>query len=141
MSPSCPYAGIVLPKVLTAYPSIEWVHCRSAGIDFIESEEFIDVCTQRSVATASSSLRVTNAKGQFSSSLAEYALGACTYFAKDFPRLVKQQQKKQWKIFDIQELYVSRATLYEEAISTFSNISFFLFSLQTWKDNGYHWIW
>jgi hypothetical protein len=110
VSPSCPYAAKVLPQVLTAYPSIEWVHCRSAGIDFVESDEFIEVCTQRSIASTSSGtvpLRVTNAKGQFSSSLAEYALGACTYFAKDFPRLVKQQQKKEWKNFDIQELYVS----------------------------------
>ena len=103
VSPSCPYAAKVLPAVLTEYPSIEWVHCRSAGIDFVESDEFIDVCTQRSTTTP---VRVTNAKGQFSSSLAEYALGACTYFAKDFPRLVKQQQMKQWKNFDIQELYV-----------------------------------
>jgi hypothetical protein len=31
MSPSCPNAATVLPKVLAAYPSIEWVHCRSAG--------------------------------------------------------------------------------------------------------------
>jgi phosphoglycerate dehydrogenase-like enzyme len=121
VSPSCPYAAKVLPEILTAYPSIEWVHCRSAGIDFIESDALIDVCVQRSEATtpsasasassaATAPLRVTNAKGQFSSSLAEYALGACTYFAKDFPRLVQQQQNKQWKNFDIQELYVSRRT-------------------------------
>ena len=107
VSPSCPYSAIVLPKVLTAYPSIEWVHCRSAGIDFVESDELIDVCKGRSTSSSTKPLHVTNAKGQFSSSLAEYALGACTYFAKDFPRLVRQQQKKQWENFDIQELYVS----------------------------------
>jgi hypothetical protein len=31
MSPSCPRAATVLPLVLAAFPSIEWVHCRSAG--------------------------------------------------------------------------------------------------------------
>jgi hypothetical protein len=31
ISPSCPNAATVLPKVLAAFPSIEWVHCRSAG--------------------------------------------------------------------------------------------------------------
>jgi hypothetical protein len=31
ISPSCPNAATVLPQVLAAYPSIEWVHCRSAG--------------------------------------------------------------------------------------------------------------
>ena len=73
ISPSCPYSAIVLPKVLTAYPSIEWVHCRSAGIDFVESDELIDVCKERSTSSSTKPLHVTNAKGQFSSSLAEYA--------------------------------------------------------------------
>lgn len=31
LSPSCPHAATVLPLVLAAFPSIEWVHCRSAG--------------------------------------------------------------------------------------------------------------
>jgi hypothetical protein len=31
MSPSCPRAATVLPLVLAAFPSIKWVHCRSAG--------------------------------------------------------------------------------------------------------------
>ena len=106
VSPSCPFAAKVLPQVLSAYPTIQWIHCRSAGIDFVESNELIDICTSRSASstTTTSPLQVTNAKGQFSSSLAEYALGACTYFAKEFPRLVKQQQQKQWNNFDIQEL-------------------------------------
>ena len=104
VSPSCPYAAKVLPQVLSAYPTIQWVHCRSAGIDFVESNELVDICTNRSSNSSIIPLQVTNAKGQFSSSLAEYAPGACTYFAKDFPRLVKQQQKKQWKNFDIEEL-------------------------------------
>lgn len=99
VSPSCPRAAAVLPAVLSAYPSIQWVHCRSAGIDFIESEDFTQLAIQRNLA-------VTNAKGQFSSSLAEYALAACSYFAKDFARLARQQQAKQWKNYDIEELCV-----------------------------------
>lgn len=31
ISPSCPRAVSVLPLVLAAFPSIEWIHCRSAG--------------------------------------------------------------------------------------------------------------
>jgi hypothetical protein len=108
VSPSCPYAATVLPQILKTHPSIQWVHCRSAGIDFVESNELIEICIQRNgtddTKTTDTTLHVTNAKGQFSSSLAEYALGACTYFAKDFPRLVQQQQKKQWINFNIQEL-------------------------------------
>lgn len=97
VSPSCPRAATVLPLVLAAFPSIEWVHCRSAGIDFIDSEEFASITTAKSIP-------VTNAKGQFSSSLAEYALMACSYFAKDLPRLMRQQSKKQWIKYNVEEL-------------------------------------
>ena len=134
VSPSCPRAATVLPMVLAAYPSIEWVHCRSAGIDFIESDQFAEVTSARN-------LQVTNAKvcdiamacfrfdpmlsssfsppqhmvtpfvmsdlseqGQFSSSLAEYALMACSYFAKDLPRLMRQKGERRWINYDIEEL-------------------------------------
>lgn len=38
VSPSCPNARETLPEVLAAFPSIQWVHARSAGIDFIVSD-------------------------------------------------------------------------------------------------------
>lgn len=98
VSPSCPHAAQVLPEVLRAFPSIEWVHCRSAGIDFVESEELIALSNERT------NLRVTNAKGQFSSSLAEYVIMACSYFAKDLPRLMAQQKNKLWIKYDVEEL-------------------------------------
>jgi hypothetical protein len=100
VSPSCPHSATVLPEVLRHFPSIRWVHVRSAGIDFVESEEF----------AAMDHLVVTNAKGQFSSSLAEYALMACSYFAKDLPRIMRQKEARLWEKYDIEELYVFRVT-------------------------------
>ena len=97
VSPSCPRAASTVPLVLAAFPSIEWVHVRSAGIDFVESESFATI-------TNAKNIMVTNAKGQFSSSLAEYALLACSYFAKDVPRLMQQKKDKNWNEFHIQEL-------------------------------------
>jgi D-isomer specific 2-hydroxyacid dehydrogenase, NAD binding domain len=97
VSPSCPRASVTVPLVLAAFPSIEWIHVRSAGIDFVESSEFGALC-------ASQNIVVTNAKGQFSSSLAEYALLACSYFAKNVPRLIRQQQQNKWEKYDIEEL-------------------------------------
>jgi len=82
-----------MSKVLQTFPSIEWVHCRSAGIDFINSESL-----------ASMPLQVTNAKGHFSSSLAEYAMMACSYFAKDLPRLLRQKERRFWAKYDVEEL-------------------------------------
>lgn len=97
VSPSCPKAVEVLPEVLDAFPSIEWIHCRSAGIDFIVSDDFSSI-------TSKNNIQVTNAKGQFSSSLAEYALFAFGYFAKDLPRLLRQKNDRNWENYDIEEL-------------------------------------
>jgi phosphoglycerate dehydrogenase-like enzyme len=97
VSPTCPHAATVLPQILQAYPSITWVHCRSAGIDFVESDDLVTITEERGI-------RVTNAKGQFSSSLAEYVVMACSYFAKDLPRLMAQKEKRQWIKYDVQEL-------------------------------------
>ena len=93
VSPSCPKARKQLPLLLAAFPSIKWVHVRSAGIDFVVSDELSE-----------SNVVVTNAKGQFSSSLAEYTMMACSYFAKDLPRLLKQQKAKDWNKYDVEEL-------------------------------------
>lgn len=96
VSPSCPQASRQLPLVLEAFPSIEWVHCRSAGIDFVVSNELSEVPADR--------MLMTNAKGQFSSSLAEYCMMAMSYFAKDLPRLLRQKGEKNWEKYDVQEL-------------------------------------
>lgn len=94
VSPSCPMARKQLPLLLERFPSIEWVHVRSAGIDFIVSDEL----------SSMNSIPITNAKGQFSSSLAEYTMMACSYFAKDLPRLLKQKQAKNWEKYNVEEL-------------------------------------
>lgn len=93
-SPSCPKACVHLPALLDKFPSIEWVHARSAGIDYIASDEL----------TAHETVRVTNAKGQFSSVLGEYAMLSCSYFAKNIPRLLRQSKSKRWEKYDVEEL-------------------------------------
>jgi phosphoglycerate dehydrogenase-like enzyme len=79
----------VLAHLLDALPTISWIQSRNAGIDSILSSAVTD-------AYAAGRIIMTNAKGQFSSSLAEHALAACSYFAKDYPRLRRNQQAKQW---------------------------------------------
>lgn len=82
-----------LAQLLTELDTIEWVHTRSAGIDFIATPVL-----EQWKGT------VTNAKGQFSSSLAEYALMACSYFAKDLPRLFRNTASKNWDKYSVLEL-------------------------------------
>jgi hypothetical protein len=91
------------------FSSLTWIHSRLAGMDFCISPTLIQWNQQQqqqqqqqmslSNNSSTSSLAtgiVTNAKGQFSSTLAEYAMGAMTFFAKDFARLKRNQQKKHW---------------------------------------------
>mmetsp|Transcript_22535 Transcript_22535/g.31605 ORF Transcript_22535/g.31605 Transcript_22535/m.31605 type:complete len:410 (-) Transcript_22535:60-1289(-) len=94
VSPSCPKARVQLPLVLAAFPTIEWIHCRSAGIDFVVSDALVGY----------KHIPCTNAKGQFSSSLAEYTMMACSYFAKDLPRLMRQKKEKNWAKYEVEEL-------------------------------------
>ena len=89
-----PKARQPLGALLEALPGIEWVHARSAGIDFITSSEL----------TAAEHVVCTNAKGQFSSTLAEYTMMACSYFAKDLPKLMKQKEGKIWGKYNVKEL-------------------------------------
>ena len=72
---------------------MEWVHTRSAGVYFIASEGLFAF-----------SVQLTNAKGMFSSTLAEYCMLACSYFAKDLPRLMQQKNDVNWNQYPILEL-------------------------------------
>jgi phosphoglycerate dehydrogenase-like enzyme len=86
-----------LAELLQTFPSVQWVHTRSAGIDFCTSETL-------SSFAETGKIQVTNAKGCFSSTLAEYAMMACAYFAKDLPRLLSQKKVSNWEKYPILEL-------------------------------------
>lgn len=92
---SHPMARKPLVELLESLPSIKWVHARSAGIDFITSDALTEL---------SKNVIITNSKGTFSSTLAEYTMMACAYFAKDLPRLLKNQKAKNWEKYSVQEL-------------------------------------
>jgi hypothetical protein len=47
---------------------------------------------------------MTNAKGVYSHSLAEFTLTCCSFFAKDFPRLLRQKADANWAPYDVEEL-------------------------------------
>jgi phosphoglycerate dehydrogenase-like enzyme len=91
-------SGKVLREVFAMSPRVKWVHSRSAGLDTVLFPELI-----------ASPVPLTNGKGVFSQSLGEFALGAILYFAKDFRRMVRNQQAGRWEQFDIEE--ISRQTV------------------------------
>ena len=65
----------------------------AAGIDFVASQTL-----------AASSAIMSNAKGQFSSTLAEYSMMSIAYFAKDVGRLLKQKSQRDWQKYNVLEM-------------------------------------
>ncbi|GFR44249.1 hypothetical protein Agub_g5451, partial [Astrephomene gubernaculifera] len=74
-------------------PSLTWMHSASAGLEHLLFPELVE-----------GPVVLTNAKGVYSHSLAEFALTACNWFAKDLPRLRRQQAACQWEPYDVEEL-------------------------------------
>ena len=74
-------------------PRVRWVHSRSAGLDDVLFPELVE-----------SPVPLTNARGVFSEVLAEFAIGAVLFFAKDFRRMVRSQMAGVWDQFDIVEI-------------------------------------
>jgi phosphoglycerate dehydrogenase-like enzyme len=82
-------SGNLLREVFQMCPRLKWVHSRAAGLDDQLFAELIE-----------SRVPLTNATGVFSPPLGEWVLGAILYFAKNFPRLLRQQHEEIWQPFD-----------------------------------------
>lgn len=67
---------------------LRWIHSMSAGVEQIL---FPDL--------SNSDIPMTNARGVFKRSLAEFALLGMLYFAKSVPRLHEQKQAHKWETF------------------------------------------
>jgi phosphoglycerate dehydrogenase-like enzyme len=77
-------------KVFGMCPNLRWVHSLSAGLDKALFPELLQ-----------SPVPLTNGSGVFSASLGEFALAAILYFAKDFRRMIRNQQAGVWEPFDV----------------------------------------
>lgn len=74
-------------------PNVTWLHSASAGLEHLLFPALVD-----------GPVALTNARGVYSHSLAEYALTCASYFAKDFPRLLRAKAEKKWEPYDVEEL-------------------------------------
>jgi phosphoglycerate dehydrogenase-like enzyme len=83
----------LLRAVFLASPRVRWVHSRAAGLDTFLFPELVN-----------SDVPLTNGSGVFSQSLAEFALAAILYFAKDFPRMLRNKAARRWEQFDVEEI-------------------------------------
>ncbi|MFO7994710.1 MAG: D-2-hydroxyacid dehydrogenase [Marinobacter sp.] len=72
-----------------AWPSadkLKWIHATSAGVDALMFPDLIE-----------GDVVVTNARGIFDRTIAEYVLCTILMFAKDFPRSLRLQAKHEWQ--------------------------------------------
>lgn len=83
-----------LQELIPALPNLKWCHSSFAGVNHLLYPALVE-----------SSITVTNARGVFSSSLAEWALFAMNWFAKDIVRMQEKCKRHEWdSAFTVEEL-------------------------------------
>ncbi len=96
-----PEADVILSALFSGDPfkvawtmarNVRWVHTISAGVEHLLTPEFI-----------ASRVPLTNARGVYKRSLAEFALLGILYFAKDVPRMRRNQMAGRWEQFEVVE--------------------------------------
>jgi phosphoglycerate dehydrogenase-like enzyme len=83
----------LLRSVYLMAPNVKWVHSRAAGLDTFLFPELVE-----------SDVPLTNGSGVFSDSLGEFVLAAILYFAKDFRRMIRNQEAGKWGQFMVEEI-------------------------------------
>jgi phosphoglycerate dehydrogenase-like enzyme len=73
---------------------LRWVHSLSDGVEKILFPELV-----------ASPAILTNARGVFKRSLAEFVIAGVLYFAKDFRRLIRNQAAGIWQQFEMEEVH------------------------------------
>lgn len=94
----CMNAGISLKEIWPVTKMVKWVHSMSAGLDTMLFPELVD-----------GPAVLTNARGVYKESLGEFGMFGIFYFAKDIPRMRRNQKAHKWEQFDVD--MVDRQTL------------------------------
>jgi phosphoglycerate dehydrogenase-like enzyme len=84
----------LLESVWRMAPRLKWIHSRAAGLDDVLFPALIE-----------SPVVLTNGRGVFSRSLAEFVIAAVLFFAKHLRRMLASQQARRWDPFDVEEVH------------------------------------
>jgi phosphoglycerate dehydrogenase-like enzyme len=83
--------GVDLERIWKKATALSWIHCLSAGVEQILFP-----------ALRESTIPLTNARGVFKRSLAEFAVVGILYHLKKVRRLVDNQREHRWDDFSVQ---------------------------------------
>ena len=84
----------ILKAMLPHASKLQWIHSVSAGVEGLLFPELIE-----------HPVTLTNGRGAFKRSLAEFVIAGAMYFAKNMPRLLSDQKAHKWEQFYMEELY------------------------------------
>lgn len=83
----------VIADLLPHAKRLRWIHSLWAGVDSLLFPALIE-----------SDVVITNARGVFANSLAEFVMTSVLYFAKDLPKIVSNQRGRRWEQFEVDEI-------------------------------------
>nr|WP_245585554.1 D-2-hydroxyacid dehydrogenase [Pseudonocardia asaccharolytica] len=83
-----------------AADTLRWVHTASAGVDRLVFPGLVD-----------SDVVLTNSRGVFDTPMAEYVAGLVLALAKDLPRTLAQQARREWRHRETEQLAGARAVV------------------------------
>ena len=89
----------ILSAVFDAAPKCAWVHCFFAGVDSLS-----DFTAERLVDGRGVAVPLTNGRGAFSASLAEFSLAAMLHYNKQLRRCAANLEAKRWDKFEMDVL-------------------------------------
>ncbi len=84
------FGGVLRPDLVEKAARLKWFQTNSAGVENVASPEL-----------AGSGITVTNMSGAHATQISEHALAMMLAFARDLPRAVRAQDRRNWLGFDI----------------------------------------
>lgn len=88
-----PRYGEVLAELWPDLRNVRWIHALAAGVEFLPYD-----------LLRTGSAIVTNSRGLYADALGEFVIGAMLWFAKDFRRLVRNQEAHRWEPYTVTRL-------------------------------------
>jgi phosphoglycerate dehydrogenase-like enzyme len=88
-----PRFGPVITELWRELANVRWIHTLAAGVEFLP----FDLLRR-------SNIIVTNSRGLYADALAEFAIAAMLWFAKDLRRLARNQDQQLWEPYTVERL-------------------------------------
>jgi len=89
-----PHDSRLLEAILPMATRLRWMHSLSAGVEAVLFPELV-----------ANPVVLTNSRGVFKRPLAEFVITAALYFAKDLPRMLRNQKARVYERYDVDELH------------------------------------